>query len=685
MLEFLRKIFTSDFMAHGYCYFWRPEILWLHVLSDVFITLAYYSIPATLVYFVRKRRDVPFHWIFWMFGAFILSCGTTHAMEVWTVWHGTYRLAGLIKLITAALSTGTAAALIPLMPKALSLPSPAQLEEMNRNLESEIRTRERAQEAIKELNESLERRVQERTAQLEAANRELQNQIDQRERAEARFRLMVEHAPNAMVMVNNTGKIVLMNSESEKLFGYRRDELLGQPIETLVPESSRRGHPALRKAFLAAPSGRQMGVGQELRAQRKDGSQFPVEIALNPIETPDGILILSTIIDITFHRQKLESVGVLANGIAHDFNNLLGSILLDTELAVSELAPASPALEELGRIRAVAIRASEIVRELMIYAGQEKPDRELVDISSLVEEMVELLKVSISKHAFLRINLGRDLPPVLGNAPQIRQVVMNLILNASEALAGTEGAITICTTRVTGGHDLASSGATELVPADYLLLEVSDTGKGMPEEEKIKIFDPFFTTKFAGRGLGLAVVQGIVRSHGGTINLVSALGRGTTFQVLLPCAAGSAKTDPASRVSAPAEGFSGVRGTVLVVEDEPTLRAALAKMLATSGAAVFEARDGFSAIELFRSKKQSIDVVLLDLTIPGAPSREVISEMRRLRPDIKLILMSAYEMAKVFPPPDTPEVAGFIRKPFHLSDLVQLLRDVLTARQEAGA
>ena len=161
MLEFLKKIFTSDFMAHGYCYLWRPEILWLHVLSDVLITLAYYSIPATLFYFVRKRRDVPFNWMFLMFGAFILSCGTTHAMEVWTVWHGTYRLAGLIKLITAALSTSTAAALIPLMPKALSLPSPAQLEEMNRNLEWEVHARERAQGAIKELNEGLERRVRE--------------------------------------------------------------------------------------------------------------------------------------------------------------------------------------------------------------------------------------------------------------------------------------------------------------------------------------------------------------------------------------------------------------------------------------------------------------------------------------------------------------------------------------------
>jgi PAS domain-containing protein len=228
------------------------------------ITLAYYSIPVTLVYFVNKRRDVPFHWIFLMFGAFILSCGTTHAMEVWTVWHGTYRLAGLIKLITAALSTGTAVGLVPLMPKALALPSPSRLAEINRELELEVRTRTRAQEAIKELNESLEERVRERTAQLEAANLGLQQEINQRERAEARFRLVVENSPNAMVMVNSTGEILLVNSETERLFRYQREELLGQPIEILVPESSRKGHSLLRGDFSGAPSTRRMGVGRDL-------------------------------------------------------------------------------------------------------------------------------------------------------------------------------------------------------------------------------------------------------------------------------------------------------------------------------------------------------------------------------------------------------------------------------------
>src|SRR5258708_2096796 len=159
MLEFLKNLFASDFMGHGYCYLWKPQIVWLHVVSDTLITLAYYSIPVTLVYFVRKRRDLPFHWMFLMFGAFILGCGTTHVMEVWTIWHGTYRLAGIIKLITAGLSVGTALALGPLIPKALALPSPPRLEAANRQLQQEIGERQLVEMEIKRLNESLEQRV----------------------------------------------------------------------------------------------------------------------------------------------------------------------------------------------------------------------------------------------------------------------------------------------------------------------------------------------------------------------------------------------------------------------------------------------------------------------------------------------------------------------------------------------
>jgi signal transduction histidine kinase len=236
-------------------------------------------------------------------------------------------------------------------------------------------------------------------------------------------------------------------------------------------------------------------------------------------------------------RQKLESLGVLAGGIAHDFNNLLGGILAEAELVETDLAMGSALKEEIERIKTAAIRGSEIVRQLMIYAGENQRDlNETVEVSRLVEEMLKLLKVSISKRVALRTDFRGDLPPVWGNAPQIRQVIMNLVLNASEAIGDEQGVITVTAVQVSGDRDLATNNATALTPRDYLRIEVSDTGCGMTEEVKAKIFDPFFSTKFPARGLGLAVVQGIVRDLGGKINIVSAHGQGTAFQVLLPCA-----------------------------------------------------------------------------------------------------------------------------------------------------
>jgi signal transduction histidine kinase len=239
--------------------------------------------------------------------------------------------------------------------------------------------------------------------------------------------------------------------------------------------------------------------------------------------------------------QKLESLGVLAGGIAHDFNNLLGGIHAEAELVETDLAVGSAAREEVQRIKMAAIRGSEIVRELMIYAGENQKDfNESVDVSLLVEEMLELLKVSISKQVALRTDFRGELPTVWGNAPQIRQLMMNLVLNASEAIGDAQGVITVTAAQVSGGSDLAPNNTTDLTPGDYVRIEVSDTGGGMTNETKAKIFDPFFSTKFPGRGLGLAVVRGIVRDLGGAINVVSAPGQGAVFQVLLPSAPKSA-------------------------------------------------------------------------------------------------------------------------------------------------
>lgn len=369
----------------------------------------------------------------------------------------------------------------------------------------------------------------------------------------------------------------------------------------------------------------------------------------------------------SFARQKLESVGTLANGIAHDFNNLLGGVLAQAELALSECDARRYPEDELKSIRNVAIRGSEIVRQLMIYAGKETAAVGLVNVSRIVAEMLELLKVSLSKRAVLETDLAPDAPAVLANAAQVRQIVLNLITNASDAIGERDGVIRV-TTRSVKAPD-----------CDQLQLEVTDTGHGMSPETQAKVFDPFFTTKSAGRGLGLAVVYGIVRDLGGTILIASEPGRGATFQILLP-AARTAAGQTGQATLAPGETTNSFHGaTLLIVEDEDMLRRATGKMLRKTGFEVWEAADGHSAIQLLRANGRQIDLILLDMTIPGASSHEVIAEASKVRPDVRVILTSAYSREMIASAMTAPQIRDFIRKPFQLPALVKTLRNTLSS------
>jgi CheY-like chemotaxis protein/two-component sensor histidine kinase len=301
-----------------------------------------------------------------------------------------------------------------------------------------------------------------------------------------------------------------------------------------------------------------------------------------------------------------------------------------------------------------------------------------VDVSQIVEEMLELLKVSVSKHAVMEVNLDKDLPPVQANAAQLRQLVMNLVTNASDAIEGRDGLIRVSTSRVKVGRDSAAI-SDRLADGDYLQLEVSDTGRGMSLETLAKVFDPFFTTKSAGHGLGLAVVQGIVRGLSGSIDLMSAPGKGTVFQILLPFAekAGPATGDSALGIEETLP--PSQPRTILLVEDEFPLRQAVGEMLRRRGFKVFEAGDGFSAISILRANMGQIDLMLLDLTIAGASSREVVAEAVQVRPDIRVILTSAYSQEMTKGTVNAPQVRSFIRKPFQLWDLVKTLENALSA------
>jgi signal transduction histidine kinase len=379
-------------------------------------------------------------------------------------------------------------------------------------------------------------------------------------------------------------------------------------------------------------------------------------------------------------RQKLESIGTLAGGIAHDFNNLLGGVLAQAELALEEYQAGSSPEQQLKRIRDGTIRGSEIVRQLMIYAGKESEAVGLVDVSQVAMGMVELLKVSISKHASVVTDLCPDLPAVRGSAGQIQQIVMNLVTNAAEALEDRDGVIRVATRCVK--LDWAAAIPKGIAEGEYVQLAVTDTGHGMSWETQARVFDPFFTTKSQGRGLGLGVVRGIVRGLGGAIHLESEPGKGTTFQIFLRSAGimtGQGGPLPTARDPNPAP-----VATILVVEDDDALRVALAQILRRRSFESLDAANGTDAINLLRANSIKIDMMLLDMTIPGPSSHDVAAVAAEARPGLKVVLTSAYDENTVRTRVGAPQNCGFIRKPFQVEELVRTLRNGLSLGTVAG-
>jgi two-component system cell cycle sensor histidine kinase/response regulator CckA len=498
--------------------------------------------------------------------------------------------------------------------------------------------------------------------------------------SEERFRDMADSTPvlicasgpDKLATFFNRGWLDFTGRTMEKELGYGW-------TEGLHPEDLDRTIAAYEASFNA-----RRFCQIEYRLRRADGEYRSILCSGVPRYEPRGAFAgyTASCMDITdlkrdqehvLATQKLESLGVLAGGIAHDFNNLLGSILAESELMMEDLADNPDALDGVMRIKSVAIRAVEIVRELMAYAGQESALLKPIDLSLLVGEMLLLLKVAISKRAIFRVDLPRSLPAVRVNAAQIRQVVMNLITNASEALGDQEGVISLTVAQIPAS-DALRRGAPNLPENDYIQLEISDTGCGMSKEIQARIFDPFFTTKFAGRGLGLAAVQGIVRAHSGTIQVESTPGQGARFTILLPCV--SMPAEDTSEISLPQNRQDGsVLGIVLLVEDEEPLRLAVAKMLRKAGFTVLEAGDGRTAMDLFQASEPPVDAVLLDMTLPRMSGREVFVELRRIRPDVKVILTTAYSEDTALLNVGEQRPWRFIRKPYGLAELAELLRE----------
>ena len=504
--------------------------------------------------------------------------------------------------------------------------------------------------------------------------------------SEAKYHTLFQFFPDPVFLETPEGAVIDCNTVACDVYGYDKASMAKLKVADLVPCEL---VPRLSEMFEGLTEGRLI----EAVGKTRDGKLFPAEVTARFIDVGGQTQVLVHVRDITERKraeeeraklesqilqaQKLESLGVLAGGIAHDFNNLLTAVLGYADLTEAELPPSSPLRDNVHQIAQTARRGAELTKQMLAYSGRGKFSIQRVCISHVVEEMTHLLKVSISKKCLLQCHFAPNLPDIEADTAQMRQVVMNLIINASEAIGDNNGAITITTGTVNCDRGyLAEAYLDENLPlGPYVYLEVADTGCGMNTETRAKIFDPFFTTKFTGRGLGLAAVLGIVRGHRGAIKVYSEPGKGTSFKVLFP-ACEAHKTTPVAAEHPLRPNWQG-RGTVLVVDDEDMVRALAQKMLMATGLNVITASNGREALEVFQENADKIDLVLLDMTMPQMGGEETFQELRRCRPDARVILSSGYSETDVTARFSGKGLAGFIQKPYVSEELIDLVRRIM--------
>jgi PAS domain S-box-containing protein len=508
--------------------------------------------------------------------------------------------------------------------------------------------------------------------------------------SERSFRNVVESSPMGIFMytLEPDGRLVFTDSNpaADKLLGVDTSQFIGLTIEEAFPPLAETELPDRYRA--AAANGTSWSWEQVDYADEKIEGAYEV----NAFQSAPGAMVVM-FLDVTERRrneeerrrleqqvlqaQKLESLGVLAGGIAHDFNNLLMGILGNADLALMDLAPEAPARQSIEAIETAARRAADLARQMLAYSGRGKFVIKRLALQTLIEEMVHLLEVSIGKGAVIQYDFAGDVPPIEADATQIRQIVMNLVVNASEAIGRGRGVVTVRTGAMVCDADYIRETTydADLAPGRYAYFEVSDTGCGMDAETLDRIFDPFFTTKFTGRGLGLAAVLGIVRGHDGAIKVYSEPGRGSTFKVLFPAAEGTPDLIETADADATETDFAGA--TIMLVDDEETVRDVGRQMLERLGCEVLVCESGRDALDHFARAPDRFDCVLLDLTMPPPDGEETFRELRRLRRDVRVVLSSGYNEQDLIARFASKGLAGFIQKPYVLRRLREVLSRTL--------
>jgi PAS domain S-box-containing protein len=501
---------------------------------------------------------------------------------------------------------------------------------------------------------------------------------------EAKFRALMDSASQAIVGVSQGGRIELVNRKAEELFEYAREEMIGQPLEMLLPGRIRGAHAAHRANYFSAPHPRPMGIGMELSARRRSGQEFPVEVGLTYVEFGGHALAVSFITDISERlrlegqlrqSQKMEAIGQLAGGVAHDFNNLLTIIQGYSSMSLEGLEADHPLREPIEEIERAATSAAALTRQLLAFSRRQLVQPRILNLSTVISQMERMLCRVIGEDVELILATG-EVDAIRGDPGLIEQVLLNLAVNARDAMPNG-GKLILETANLSLDKEYA--GAHLSVKAGpHAMLAVTDTGIGMTEEVRAHIFEPFFTTKPPGQGtgLGLATVYGIVQQLDGTIWVYSEPGKGTTFKILFP-AAPAAEHEATAPAETPSEGRGEER--ILLVEDEQAVRKFVRAMLEKQGYTVLEAGTPEEALRIAADLSVEFDAVLTDVIMPRLNGPELAERISDMRPEVRVLYMSGYTDRAVRLEDRLGGEANFIQKPFTPAGLGQKLRQLLRA------
>ena len=653
------------FSPHGICLLWEPELIWLHVVSDALIAMAYFSIPFALAIFVSKRRDIKFGWVYWAFAIFILACGLTHVLSIYTLWVPIYGIEGLVKAATAAASLFTAAMLWPLLPKLLAIPSAFELHEARTAL---------AQEEVKA------RDSEQLLQQFRQAQQALRESM-------ARLTAVVETAVDGFILIDSRGRILLFNPACERLFGYAADEVFHENVKMLMPPEYSRHHDVYLKNFLRTSERKIIGIGREVTGLRKDGTTFPMDLSVGEAKQDGESIFVGIIHDLTGRKeteeqlrqaQKMEMVGQLSGGIAHDFNNLLTVIIGNAEHLGDQLKSREELRQLAYDICLAGERGAELTQRLLAFSRRQLLHPTAIDCHELLASIHKLLRRALRENIEIHIALDSQETLAFADRAQLESAVLNLALNAQDAMPAG-GKLTL-SSGVTSLDDHYQAHHPGIDAGEYAMVAVSDNGQGMTSEVVARAFEPFYTTKEVGKGsgLGLSMVYGFTKQSNGHASIYSEPGLGTTVRIYLPQVGKNAQN--ASRQNRVEEiALPTGRETILIAEDDPFVRSSVVLRVASLGYTVIAAVDGNDALAKLRTNS-SIKLLFTDIVMPGGMSGWELAHLaQQIRPGLAVIFTSGYAPEALVEQGRTSAQTIVLTKPYRKIELAHRLREALAS------